>query len=134
DCWVHEQDIRRAVNRPGNLDGPVAAAALGRFTGSLGYIAGKKAGAPEGATVVLDIEGPMAETIGVVVSEGRARPIEAEAMPGNPTVRLTMTAETFVCLAAGRWAPDEAVAGGKVAIAGDGELAQRVLASMAIIP
>ncbi len=32
DNWVHEQDIRRAVGRPGHLEGPAAEASLARFT------------------------------------------------------------------------------------------------------
>ena len=28
DCWLHEQDIRDAVGRPGGEDGPAASVAL----------------------------------------------------------------------------------------------------------
>ena len=45
DCWVHEQDIRRAVGKPGGLDGPVADHAFGRHRGAIPFVVGKKAGA-----------------------------------------------------------------------------------------
>ena len=46
DCWVHEQDIRRATGRPGDLDSTVAKASVDRFTSGLGYVVGKRSGAP----------------------------------------------------------------------------------------
>ena len=46
DAWVHEQDMRRAVGRPGDLDTPVAAAALDRIVGTMPFVVGKRAGAP----------------------------------------------------------------------------------------
>src|ERR1700730_3920954 len=47
DCWVHEQDIRRALDRPGHLEGPIADVAMARLSGSLGFVVGKRVGAPE---------------------------------------------------------------------------------------
>jgi uncharacterized protein (TIGR03083 family) len=38
DCWVHEQDIREAVGKPGHLDGPVAANALARCLLAMPYV------------------------------------------------------------------------------------------------
>ena len=47
DCWYHDQDIREALVRPGYLDGPVADISIGRIPAkALGYVVGKKAGAP----------------------------------------------------------------------------------------
>src|SRR3989442_438941 len=53
DSWVHEQDMRRAVDRPGDLDSPAAAHSLGMMVGVLPYVVGKKVGAPDGSTVVV---------------------------------------------------------------------------------
>jgi uncharacterized protein (TIGR03083 family) len=143
DQWVHQQDIRRAVDRPGDLGGPVAEAALGRFTGSLGFIIGKRAGAAEGTSVVVHLEapaapaepaaqtGPMEQTLAVIVTDGRAKPSPA---PEHPTVTLTMTPETYSCLSAGRWTADEVLSDGRVQVDGDKDLAERILAGMAIIP
>jgi len=132
DCWVHEQDIRRAVGRPGALDGTTAQVSLGRFAGSLGYVVGKRAAAPEGTSVVVELQGPNAQTLAVTVSDGRARPTQPP--PDQPTVRLEMSTETYACLSAGRWSSDEVLADGKVKMAGDNELGRSILRGMAIIP
>ena len=58
DAWVHEQDIRRAVNRPGHYDSPAAAHALNRVIRAMPFVAARRAQAPDGATVVIDISGP----------------------------------------------------------------------------
>jgi uncharacterized protein (TIGR03083 family) len=132
DCWVHEQDIRRAVGRPGHLDGPAAEAALGRFTGSLGYVVGKRSEAPDGSTVVARLEGPMAREVAVQMVDGKARPLDPA--PSEPAVTLSMTAETYACISCGRWSPADVVADGRVRISGDRALAERILAAMPIIP
>jgi uncharacterized protein (TIGR03083 family) len=131
DQWVHEQDIRRAVNRPGDLDGPVAETSLGRFTGSLGFVVGKRARAPEGTSVVVQLQGPIDRTLAVTVIDGRAKPSPA---PDQPTATLTMTSDTYGCLAAGRWTAEEVLSDGRVQVEGDKGLAGRILAGMAIIP
>ena len=48
DSWMHEQDIRRPRST-GHLDGPVVAMSLERFDGALGFVVGKRAGAPTAA-------------------------------------------------------------------------------------
>jgi len=132
DCWVHEQDIRRAVGRPGHLSGPAAEAALGRFTASLGYVVGKRSEAPDGSTVVVRLEGPMAQDVAVQMVDGKARGVDPT--PSEPTVTVSMTAETYACVTCGRWSPTDVVADGRVRISGDRTLAERILAAMAIIP
>jgi uncharacterized protein (TIGR03083 family) len=71
DCWMHEQDIRRALDRPGHLDGPVVDTALERIRAALGFVVGKKAAASQGSSVVFDLHGCPQPTIAVVV-DGRA--------------------------------------------------------------
>ena len=131
DSWVHEQDIRRAVGRPGHLEGPAAEASLARFTRSLGYVVGKRAGAPDGTSVVVRVLGPHAQVLAVTVTDGRARPA---AEPPDPDVSLTMTAETYCCLSCGRWDSADALADGRVKVDGDAQLAGRIVAAMSIIP
>ena len=71
DSWSHEQDIRRAVGRPGNEDGPAAQEALEYFARFLPYVVGKRAAAPEGSTVVFRIGGR--SPLPVEVTGGRGR-------------------------------------------------------------
>jgi uncharacterized protein (TIGR03083 family) len=124
DCWVHEQDMRRAVGKPGNTTGSVAEHAFGRHAQAMGFVVGKKAGAPDGATVVFDVAGFGEIPIGV---EGK-RANRLENAPSEPDVRLSMDVETFNCLCCGR-GESESV-GAAVKIEGDEELGRRIVANM----
>jgi uncharacterized protein (TIGR03083 family) len=128
DCWVHEQDIRRAVGRPGNLEGPVARHSVGRITSAMPFVVGKKAQAPPGTTVVFEITGPAGDTLPIGVEGTRARRLDA--LPATPTVRLTMDVETFNCLGCGRWEPDTVLASGKVRINGNRALGETIVRQM----
>ncbi|WP_298520860.1 maleylpyruvate isomerase family mycothiol-dependent enzyme, partial [uncultured Nocardioides sp.] len=57
DVWMHEQDVRRAVGRPGNMDSPPAKHTAEYLAEGLGYVLAKKVGAPVGTSVVLDLAG-----------------------------------------------------------------------------
>jgi uncharacterized protein (TIGR03083 family) len=130
DSWMHEQDIRRAVGRSGHLQGPVVDIALDRIRMALGYVVGKKAGAPDGSTVVFSV--PDGPTIDIAVRvDGRAQVVDD--VPATPTVRITLPFETFVALGGGRWTAAEATTA-ELTIDGDRELADRVLDSMAFTP
>jgi uncharacterized protein (TIGR03083 family) len=125
DSWVHEQDMRRALDRPGDLDSAAARHSLDMMVGVLPYIVGKKVRAPDGSTVVLELTGPLPIGAAVEVVEGRARPL-APAPPG-PTVRLTLASDEFARLACGRSDPGDALVTGSVTIDGDVELGAEVV-------
>jgi uncharacterized protein (TIGR03083 family) len=120
DSWVHEQDMRGAVDRPGNLDSASARHATGMMLGVLPYVVGKKVGAPDGSTVVLALTGPIVTTPAVATTDGRARPLDTD--PEVPTVIVTLASDVYARLACGRRDPDEALVTGEVAIEGDVEL------------
>ena len=124
DSWTHEQDMRRAVGRPGHVEGPAAGEAVGYFIRFLPYVVGKRSAAPEGAKVVFRIG--HFEPVTVEVTGGRGRPT---ADPADPTVTLVMPVTTFAALAGGR-----SDAPGDVTITGDHALGQRVLESMGPMP
>ena len=126
DVWMHEQDVRRAVGRPGNLDSAPAKHTAEYLAESLGYVLGKKVGAPTGTSLVLDMEGsaPFAFEID---ENGRGQRVTA---PAVPTVTLHMDRESFIRLAGGRCAAEP----GRVTVDGDRELGERVLASLATTP
>ncbi len=131
DCWYHDEDIREALGRPGFLEGAVADLSLERIPPKgLGYIVGKKAGAPAGSVVAFVVEGtpPIVAAISVP-PEGRA--ILLDAAPADPTVRITTDRRTFARLAGGRWSGAHARAHGVVRIEGDRELGDRVVDNMA---
>jgi len=133
DCWMHEQDIRRAIQRPGHLDGPVVDKALERFEGALPFVVGKKAGVPTGSSVVFDVRGATARTYPVVV-DGRAALVAPADAPASPTVTISLPLETFVALGGGRWTRDEAMATGDIEISGDESLGSKVLDCFGFTP
>ncbi len=131
DCWYHDQDIREALDRPGMLEGAVADLSLGRIPRKgLGYVVGKKAGAPPNSTVVFEIVGTpeMVATI-AVPPEGRATLLDT--VPADPTVRITLDRRTFGRLAGGRWNGDLARTRGAVRVDGDAALGNRIVDNMA---
>ncbi|HEX6471867.1 MAG TPA: maleylpyruvate isomerase family mycothiol-dependent enzyme [Streptosporangiaceae bacterium] len=131
DIWTHEQDIRRAVGRPGNLDAPAAERARDIITSGFPFVVGKRAAAAPGQSVTLEVTGPLAGTLHVAVGpDGRAGFADPPPAGNPPTVTLRMDWETYARLASGRITADAA----DVAITGDPDLAHRVLHGMAITP
>lgn len=126
DLHLHEQDVRRAVGLPGNLDSPAAVHSADYLLESIGVVVGKRAKAPAGASVVVEVEGHAPVAVRVSDS-GRAEPV---APPADPTVRISTDRECYLLLAGGRRRPEE----GRVRVTGDEDLAARVLGAMAVTP
>jgi uncharacterized protein (TIGR03083 family) len=122
DMWMHEQDVRQAVGRPGHEDGLAPQAALDEMTAALGYVVGKRAGAPPGSRVRFELTGPMARRVDVEVRD-RARVVDALA--GDPTVTLTLPGHLFTRLCGGRGA-DPAT----VVVDGDPDLGEAIVTHM----
>jgi uncharacterized protein (TIGR03083 family) len=98
DTWTHEQDIRAALGRPGHADGPAAAQAVDHFAGFLPYVVGKRAAAPDGTKVLVEIAGHGSVAIEVV--DGRARRVDTLA--GEPDVTVLTDVVGFAALVNGR--------------------------------
>jgi uncharacterized protein (TIGR03083 family) len=122
DLWMHEQDIRDAVGRPGHVEGPVVELALDEIQGSMGFVIGKRAGAPDGSRVTLELTGPSGRPIHVAV-DGRAAVVDRLDGPADVVVRLPV--HTFTRLAGGR--SNAAALATGVEIEGDGDLGQRIV-------
>jgi uncharacterized protein (TIGR03083 family) len=129
DQWMHQQDIRRAVDKPGGLAGPGGAHALAVFSRGLPYVVGKRIAPPPGTAVVLDITGEQPATLAATVGDdGRAgRP---DTIPDDPTVHIGMAFETFIVLSGGRRTPEQVA----TTVSGDAELGNDVLANLAVTP
>jgi uncharacterized protein (TIGR03083 family) len=102
DCWMHEQDIRDATGRSGHEDGPAAEASVDEIARALGYLVGKRAAAPDGSTVSIELTGPVHRTLHVAV-DGRAHVVAALDRPATASLRLSSS--LFVLLAGGRTDP-----------------------------
>ncbi len=127
DVWMHEQDVRRAVGRPGGLDTAPAQHTTAYLLEGMGMVLAKRAAAPPGSTLVVAIEGSEPAAFGIS-DTGRGGPLAG--LPADPTVELAMDRETFVVLAGGRRPAD----GVRLLVAGDADLGRRILAGMAITP
>lgn len=121
DCWLHEQDMRRAIGRPGHLSGAAAEHTVDRLIRTVPIVVGKRAGTPDGGAVVIDITDGVSRHIVCEVQEGRAKMVAAPT--ASPLATITLSTEAFVVLAAGRRTADQVTAG----VEGDEQLAQRVL-------
>ena len=123
DSWVHEQDMRRAVGRPGHGDGPAAEQAIDEIERALGYVIGKRADVPDGKSVTIDLIGPVTRRIHVEV-DGRASVVASLRTTADVTLRLG--SDIFASLACGRVDPAEVV----LEVDGDEQLGQRIAANL----
>lgn len=119
DVWFHEQDIRRAVGLATTPESEAAQHTADYLTESLGYVVGKRAAAPAGATVVLEVAGSTPVTVEVDES-GRGQRVEGV---GSPTVRLATDRESFLMVAGGR----DASYAERWQVTGDDELGRRII-------
>jgi uncharacterized protein (TIGR03083 family) len=132
DSWAHEQDIRRALGRPGGRNGIGEAAVLDTCERAMPYVVGKRVAPPDGCSVSFAVSGVMGRDVVVVMDGGRAS--LAPASPtGRPTVTLSMDQEVFWRLGFGRVAPAEVLAAGQVLVEGDTAIGHLVLQSMAFM-
>ncbi|MCP5027330.1 MAG: maleylpyruvate isomerase family mycothiol-dependent enzyme [Actinomycetia bacterium] len=127
DFWVHEQDCRIPLNQPGHLEGGAAAQALDEVHRSLGYIIGKKAGAPDGSRVTLDVTGEPGRTMHVAI-DGRAAVVDTL---DDSTVTVTADHQAFLMLACGRVDPQAMIDAGRVSWSGDTALGEQIARNLA---
>jgi uncharacterized protein (TIGR03083 family) len=112
DGWVHEQDLRRALGRPGNLDAPAAPIARDILLASLARVVAKHA---------FDVSVTVDDN-----RRGRFGPWPG----GTASTTLRTDWETYSRLAAGRIT----AASAGVEVRGDAEVAARILDKFAVTP
>jgi uncharacterized protein (TIGR03083 family) len=120
DLFAHEQDIRRAVHQPGNLDGKAAALLGGMFEEMLpGLVPGRvKDLADRTITIQVTEPAPM-ELRHVKIGSG-----------DQESTAITLPFSELLAFICGRADVQRSL----VEVAGDADLAERVLASMAVTP
>jgi uncharacterized protein (TIGR03083 family) len=128
DSWVHEQDVRAALDRPGGTGNLASAMALTRVEDAMPFVVGKKAACADGTAVRFELGGPAndARTFTIAVAGGRARPVGAVEAP---TVTLSLSSLDFVRLGCGRTTAAQ-LPRAAVAMAGDENVGRRVLGAM----
>ena len=128
DCWMHEQDIREALGRPGHERGPCAEAAVDEVERNLGYLIGKRARVGDGNSVALILTGPVERLWRVAVVDGRALMVDRPRAPATTTI--VMGSSLFMRLIGGR---TERLAErlGEMEFSGDLGLAQQIVTNLA---
>lgn len=122
DCWMHEQDIRVAVDCPGHESGVAVDVSLDEMSNAMGFVVGKRAGAPADSSVTFDLTGPAARQIHVEVGQ------RARVVPGlvkAATAVLTMPVLSFSRIAGGRLDSPQHI--DRCAVHGDEVLGRRIL-------
>ena len=151
DVWVHEQDIRAALGRPGNLGSPAAAVFVSSVLVQLPKLIAKGAGLEPGNFVVIDVTGPVVARPGVRVEvdeQGRTRGLAmfageadnagawyftddgsqtSEQQPDRTTT-ISLSTEAFTRRAAGR----RSVSDTAYSVVGDDAIARRVLEALVV--
>lgn len=142
DVWVHEQDIRSALGRPGNLDSAAAAVFCDRVLEELPTIVVERAGIPTGKVVMLELTGPVVARTGVRVEKDEAGEPSGHLMfmggtdETGPipvigkTTSIQMSTEAFTRRAAGR----RSVADLHYSVHGDDTVAETVLENLVVTP
>lgn len=137
DLWVHEQDIRGALGRPGNLDSPGAALTVSSLFAVFPRVVARTAQVPPGHAVILDLTGPVVGRTGVRVEErdGKAHGIPlfsggTDEHADVVTTTITLSTQAATRRAAGR----VSTADTHYTVIGDDEIARRVLDALVMTP
>ncbi len=138
DIWTHEQDIREALGRIGDLDTPAAGVAIRTLASGLPRVVARVAGVPVGNAVIFDITGPLVGRVGVRVVDRNGRAVGIPLFSGTaagttedaiPTT-ITISSRAFARRAAGRGGVDDV----HWTAQGDLDVARRVMEHLAVTP
>lgn len=144
DVWCHEQDLRQALDRPGNLDVAGAAVFVDVILTSFPARAARRAGLDVGTVVIIECTGPVLAREGVRIVDGADGRPYAESLfsgvshesPETPhteaeavtTIRLSTDALTR------RGAGRVDTADLHYGVEGDEDVARRVLDALVVTP
>jgi uncharacterized protein (TIGR03083 family) len=129
DVWAHEQDIRAALELPGNLYSPASEVARETISAGLASTVLAKAGAAPGQSLVVEFEGRRPSAIAVELDADGNGHVLAGA-PHSTTTTLRLTWPDLVARACGRSGAERT----PVQVEGDADLGRRVLDALAITP
>lgn len=130
DGWAHEQDVRRAVGRPGGRGGAGESAVLDRCAATMAYVVGRQVAPPDGTVVRFVVTGPLGRRVTVTMRGGRAETVPHDGTD-RPAVTLSMDQDLFWRLGFGRVAA--ALGSDRIQVDGDTALGDRVLGAMAFM-
>ncbi|QFG69681.1 maleylpyruvate isomerase family mycothiol-dependent enzyme [Ornithinimicrobium pratense] len=149
DVWVHTQDIRGVVDRPGLLDSPGAVVFTAAVLGALPDVVARRIDPPAGTVVILESTGPVTGRGGVRITtdtdgeqvahelftghveeheEGDAP--AAEDQPEESVTTISLSTHELTRRAAGRQSTQETA----YHVHGDEDLARQVLDALVLTP
>lgn len=149
DIWCHEQDLREALDRPGNLDSAAAAAFVTIVLNAFPKRAAR-AGLEPGTSVIIECTGPVLAREGVRITTSHDGSLRGEPLfsgqahvdetddstgelivvpPGSMTT-IRLTTEALTRRGAGRVATADL----RYSVEGDEDIAARVLDTLAVTP
>lgn len=129
DQWMHQQDMREAAGISGSRDRAVLDFVAAEVESALGFIVGKKVGAPPGTRVTIVLTGDLDKTMHVAVS-GDGRAAVVAALDRAADVTITIDAFAFLRLAGGRREPAAELASGRIVLTGDVALGERIVGAL----
>ncbi|NUU23184.1 MAG: maleylpyruvate isomerase family mycothiol-dependent enzyme [Streptomycetaceae bacterium] len=127
NVWVHLQDVRRAIGRPGDLDSSAAQISRDHLLAQLPRVVAEDARIPAGHAVVFDVHGPLEFMRTVTVGPG-GRGAIGEQVALAPLVTLSTDWETLARVMCGRVRP----AAADLKVEGDRRAADRILAEIVV--
>jgi uncharacterized protein (TIGR03083 family) len=141
DIWTHEQDIRQALGRPGDLDSGAAAVFCDVLFEALPGLVTDRAAVAPGNVVIVDMTGPVVGRAGVRVetgADGRPHGIplftgvahEAAAGGEEVTTSITLSTDALTRRAAGRGTLEDI----HYSVHGDEQVARQVLEHLVFVP
>jgi uncharacterized protein (TIGR03083 family) len=132
DTWVHEQDIRIAIDQSGGMDSMAGFIAANAMFSGLAKAWGKTVNPGNGKTLRVIVTGPFVERDVAYRIDDDGRAIEVE--PGDADVTLTMTWPDYFLLATGRIDADDEDLRARISAAGDTDLVAKSLRALNVAP
>lgn len=133
DIWMHEQDIRRAVRRYGNLSSPAAAVVMNTLRQGVERVL-TRAGLDDDTVVRLVVTGPGGFDDTYLVTSADTPVPQAEIFEATrerrPECTLTMDVEAFTRRSSGRWPVEKT----PYVVHGNEDVGAAVLASLVVTP
>lgn len=147
DVWVHEQDLREVVDRPGSLDSPGASQFLDSIMRMLPRRVLEQVAPDPGTVVILESTGPVTARAGVRIGLDAAGEVVAHDLftgrtaaddedpsvddeSADRTTTISMSTHSLTRRAAGRVSTEDTA----FHVVGDEDLARRVLDALVVTP
>lgn len=149
DVWVHTQDLRTALDRPGALDSPGAAVFTAAVLAAVPRVVARRVSPPVGTVVIVESTGPVTGRGGVrITTDADGEPVahelftghveeheegeagSAEDQPEEAVTTIALSTHELTRRAAGRQSTEDTA----YQVHGDEDLARRVLDALVLTP